>query len=362
MQKVMVNLPAQPERDYAIWVKHGVLDRIDELYDFHAYSKVFVVADQAIRPILNKVMQKLPDGTASIILPVSEDHKNIETVQKIWTAMHDTGCDRKSLVINLGGGVIGDIGGFAASTYMRGMDFLNIPTTLLAQVDASVGGKTGFNFNGIKNLVGIFNQPIGVVIDTGVLSSLPEREFVSGFGEVIKHGLIWDERHFKQATAKPPLEFTPDELVSIITRSCQIKTELVQTDETEGNKRKVLNFGHTVGHAVEVLSLDTEEPLLHGEAVSIGIRAEAIISQRLGLLSVPDLKRVERALAKSGLPVTIPAGAETAAILEKMRSDKKNEAGQVNFTLLESIGRAVYNQQAEAAVITEALEAARKNP
>jgi len=360
MQKVIVKLASSPKKDCSIYIGSGAMEKIGSLYDFSRYSKVFIITDKlAGSLLLKKLATALPVSSASIVLPAGEKQKHIKNIQKIWTAMHGSGCDRKSLVINLGGGVVGDMGGFAASTYMRGVDFINVPTTLLSQVDASVGGKTGFNFDGIKNLIGTFNQPLGVVIDPQTLAALPDREFLSGFAEIIKHGLIWDKSYFKQVTAKHPLKFTQDELVDIITQSCQIKAEIMQGDETESGIRKLLNYGHTVGHAVEALSLETAEPLLHGEAISIGMRAEAIIAQRKGLIPAADRRKIERALAKAGLPITIKS-AKITDILKKMKSDKKNDNGNLNFTLLDGLGRALYDQQVSKTVVSEAVRALTK--
>lgn len=361
MQKVTVRLASKPKQDYLIYIGNGIVGQIKSLYNFSRYSKVFIITDRkAGRLMLDKLTKALPIATASVVLPAGEKYKDIASVQKIWTAMHQAGCDRQTLVINLGGGVIGDIGGFAASTYMRGVDFLNIPTTLLSQVDASVGGKTGFNFSGIKNLVGTFNQPIGVVIDTEALAGLSKREFLSGFAEIIKHGLIWDKAYFEQATAKKPRDFSPDELVSLITQSCHIKAEVIQDDETEKGFRKLLNYGHTIGHALEALSLETPKPLLHGEAVGIGMRAEAIISHRLGLLSKADLERIEQVLVRAGLPTNMP-GAKLTEVLQKMQSDKKNNRGKVNFILLSGLGKAVYGQEVTKPLVAEAIRAVTKN-
>lgn len=357
MQEVIVNIPPGKNRGYKIYVDAGLVDKIGSLYDFGQYSKVLVVTDDTVRPLLlDRLVSALPAGVASVVLPDGEKHKSIESVQKIWTALHDAGCDRKSLVINFGGGVVGDIGGFAATTYMRGLDFLNIPTTLLSQVDSSVGGKTGFNFAGIKNLVGSFNQPVGIIIDPQTLATLPEREFVSGFSEIIKHGLVWDKSYFEKATAKRPLEFTQDELSEIIGGSCRIKLDIIKDDIHEANTRKLVNFGHTIGHAVEALSLETDKPLLHGEAVSVGMVAEATISTQLDLLSAADLERVKRALQDAGLPVAVH-GQQVKDIFEKMQSDKKNNNGRLNFTLIDDIGHALYNKEVSTSVVTEAVKA-----
>lgn len=357
MQEVKVDLPqSKRQRGYRILVGAGLLGKVGTLYDLEHYSRVFVLTDETVGPLLlGDLLATLPEGTASLVLPAGEQHKTVDSMQRIWEALHEAGCDRKSLLINLGGGVIGDMGGFAASTYMRGIDFLNLPTTLLAQADASVGGKTGFNFAGIKNLIGTFNQPVGVIMDTGILSSLPEREFTAGFGEIIKHGAILDRSHFEKATAKPPSEFTEEELAGIIAESCRIKASLVSEDETEGSSRKVLNFGHTVGHAIEALSHDTDQPLLHGEAVSIGMVAEGLIAQAYGLLAQDDLEQLRQALQNAGLPVTA-SGFATEDVLKKMRSDKKNDSGELNFTLIKDIGQAVYDQKVPLKMVTEAID------
>lgn len=357
MKEVKVELSLGERRGYSIHVGPGSIKRLGSLYDLGRYSKVVVITDETVQPLLLEELESsLPEGSAALRLPAGERHKDIDSVQKIWKALHDTGCDRKSLVINLGGGVIGDLGGFAASTYMRGIDFLNVPTTLLSQVDSSIGGKTGMNFAGIKNLIGSFNQPVGVVIDPQTLATLPTRELSSGFAEVIKHGLIWDRDYFEQVTAKKPADFTQDELTDIISGSCAIKLAIIKDDVREGGARKLVNFGHSVGHALEAISHDSDKPLLHGEAISLGMVAEADISVRSGKLATEDLEKVRRALTDAGLPVSL-SGMDVDEVMEKMRSDKKNTGGRPNFTLIDSIGHALYDQEVPANVVTEALEA-----
>lgn len=356
MQKVTVRLGAQPESVYTVFIGAGILEKIADLYDFESYSNLFVVTDETVEPLfLDDLAGALPGDTASIVLPAGEQYKNIETVQMIWMAMQAAGCDRKSLVINLGGGVVCDLGGFAASTYMRGVDFLNVPTTLLAQVDASVGGKTGFNFAGVKNLVGSFNQPMAVIIDPQTLSKLPEREFIAGFGEIVKHGLVTDAAYFDEVAACQPLKLTASELEGVIAKSCRIKQQIVEADVNESAARRLVNFGHTIGHAIEALSLETDSPLLHGEAVSVGMLAEARISEYSGTLKSEDVNKVKEALVKVGLPVTV-SGFSVEDILDRMQSDKKNENGMLNFTLLDGIGRARYNQTADREVVIKAVK------
>jgi 3-dehydroquinate synthase len=342
-------------KHYSIVIGQNIFGNIKEVIDLQKYSKVLCLTDENIAPhFLDKLLDNLPNNKSSIILPPGENTKNIETVQKIWTEMKDNKLDRKSLVINLGGGVIGDMGGFAAATYMRGIDFLQIPTTLLSQIDSSVGGKTGIDFAGIKNLVGTFNQPIAVLIDIQTLQTLPERELISGFAEMIKHGLIVDAGYFERVTSKKPDEFSQEELIDLIARSCEIKKEIVETDETEKGQRKLLNFGHTIGHAIESLSLETDTPLLHGEAVSIGMLAEAKISQLQNLISEEDVQKIQHTLTSAGLPISV-SDLQTQKVLEKMQSDKKNEQGKINFTLLSGIGNATINQNVPDESIAQAI-------
>lgn len=357
MKKLILKLSNNSrQKDYPIFIGSNLIEKIAELHDISRYSRAFIITNENVKPLfLEKVVLALPIDTDFIALPSGEKEKGIENVQKIWTAMHSVECDRKTLIINLGGGVITDMGGFVASTYMRGIDFLNIPTTLLAQVDASIGGKTGIDFSGIKNLIGTFDQPKAIIIDIQTLKTLPKRQLISGFAEIIKHGLIKDKKYFEKVTREHPLEFGQEELIDIIKRSCEIKAEIVESDETESGPRRLLNFGHTIGHAIEALSLETKAPFDHGEAISIGMWAEAKISHLMNLLSTLDLKRIQEALINAELPI-LSTNINIGKILEKIKSDKKNERGKVNFTLLEGIGEAVYNQNVSETVITQALK------
>lgn len=355
MKKIEVSISNNNHIQYPIFIGVGLLEKINALVDTAKYSKTVIVTDKNIQlSLVQNLQSAIPIANSVVILDSGEQQKDLRNVQKVWKALKDSGCDRKSLVINLGGGVIGDIGGFAAATFKRGIDFLQIPTTLLAQVDASVGGKTGINFLGIKNLIGTFQQPIGVICDVDTLSTLPHREFVSGFAEVIKHGLIADKNYFKLVTAKKPQDFSQKELIKIIEKSCQIKVGIVTQDEKENGLRKLLNFGHTIGHAIESLSQKTDNPLLHGEAVSIGMVAEGKISNLLGLLSGEEYKQLEQAIKKAGLPIKV-SGLEVNQILEKIISDKKNEKGQINWTLLQGIGRAIFNQKVDDSIVVSVL-------
>lgn len=353
MQQIDIDTDDQKSR---IFIDSGSIERAGILVETRSYGSVFVIVDKTVESlILDKLMKTLPSNTQHFAVPSGEKAKHIGTVQDIWKAMHEAGCDRKSLVINLGGGVLCDIGGFAASTYMRGVDFVHVPTTLLAQVDASIGGKTSVNFDGVKNLVGTFSQPVAVVIDPAVLTTLPPREFVAGFGEIIKHGLITGRDYLAQATKKLPLDFTAEELESIIEHSCRIKADIVGDDSKESGMRKAVNFGHTVGHAVEALSLEAKHPLLHGEAVAIGMVVEVELSHRSGMLSEADVQLVRQSVTKAGLPAVVPK-LSTDRIMKIMRSDKKNQAGSIRFTLLESIGKAVYDQEVNPEIVRQVIE------
>lgn len=351
---------SEPLQKSSVIIAAGSFGKIADLFDFKAYTKLFVVTDEIVAPLwLDALPGALTQKAEHLVLPAGEQAKHIGSVQKIWTALREAGCDRKSLVINLGGGVICDMGGFAASTYMRGIDFINIPTTLLAQVDASVGGKTGIDYDGVKNLIGTFNQPKAVVIDPEVLKTLPKREFVAGFGEIIKHGIITGRLYLQKVTAKQPLDYSSNELADIVAESCHIKADVVSQDTEESGLRQILNFGHTVGHAVESLSLETDKPLLHGEAVAIGMVVEADISRRLGLLAGETSNHLRKLIHEAGLPTGIPPFTDDQ-LLDRMMADKKNKAGSVRFTLLQDIGKPVYGQSADKATLLAAIKEHRQ--
>lgn len=332
---------------YQVYIGSGIIKNISGIIDIKKYSKVVVITDDNVPESYLKEFKK-------IIVPSGEQNKNIETVKTIWAEMLKLGCDRKTLVINLGGGGIGDMGGFAASCYMRGVKFLQVSTTLLSAVDASVGGKLGVDFGSVKNLIGLFSQPIGVIVDVDTFESLPDREFISGFGEIIKHGIIADSEYFKTVTSKKPHEFSKVELIEIIKKSCEIKAKIISEDEKEAGNRKLLNFGHTIGHAIEGYSLETSAPLLHGEAVSIGMVAEAEISKELGLVDESDVEKIKEVLVKAGLPISykIENFEKFSRLLSK---DKKAESGKINWTLIKGFGEAAINQEVSEDLIKRSL-------
>jgi len=238
---------------------------------------------------------------------------------------------------------------------MRGVAFAAIPTTLLAQVDASIGGKTGINLAGIKNVVGVIRQPTAVIIDTETLKTLPQRELRSGFAEIVKHGLIADRSYFERVTSRPFSNWSEDELVDILFRSCEIKRITVESDERESGARKSLNFGHTLGHAIEALALRHGTPITHGEAVSIGMHAAAFISRVVGSCSASDLEAVTRGLTTVGLPTRLSTPQNQEELLELMALDKKNVRGESRWTLLTCLGSCVWDRPVPADIVRQAI-------
>lgn len=267
--------------------------------------------------------------------------------------MLDFSADRKAIVLNLGGGVIGDMGGFCGSTFKRGMDFVQIPTTLLSQVDASVGGKLGIDFQGVKNAIGVFNDPKAVFIDPFFLQTLSLRERKSGFAEIIKHALIADAPQFDELLKINDLEQA--DWQKIIPQSLKIKQNIVQQDPFEKNVRKALNFGHTIGHAVESFFLETNEPLLHGEAIAIGMICEAFLSNKKNKLSEKDLQIITDFMLKIYGKINIPSDA-FAFLIKIMQQDKKNESDAINFTFLKDLGQFEINHSASEKEILESID------
>lgn len=274
------------------------------------------------------------------VLPDGEQYKTLETVERVFDALVGARLNRDSIILALGGGVVGDIAGFAAACYQRGVGYVQIPTTLLAQVDSSVGGKTGVNHPGGKNLIGAFYQPLAVVADTDTLATLPDRELRAGLAEVIKYGCIWDPLLFDwlELNIDNLTRRSPKALAYAIGRSCEIKAEVVAKDERESNVRAVLNFGHTFGHAIE--SATGYATYLHGEAVGLGMLMATDLSHRLGWIDATEQARIRDLLMRAGLPVEAPRIGVSRA-LELMQMDKKVLSGTVRLVLLEKLGRAV---------------------
>lgn len=318
-------------------------------------SKIIVVADEnTAEHCLGLLEQELAGRRLDLVsMPAGETHKNLATCLSVWEQMKQIGADRHSLCINLGGGVVGDLGGFCAATYMRGMDFVQVPTSLLAMVDASVGGKLGIDHSGLKNYVGLVQQPALVVVDPRYLKTLPERELRSGYAEVLKHGLVADKAYWEACASGMPA--AKDESWSeIIFKSIEIKAEVVRQDPYEGGLRKVLNFGHTVGHALETYFLGSEQELLHGEAVALGMQCEAQLSADMGLLDEAELDEIQRVLKKV-YGTDQRKGPDMDAIWSLMLKDKKNHSGVVRAALLNGIGICAYDISVERAAVERAL-------
>ena len=305
------------------------------------YSKIFILVDENTHECcLPSFMARIKgDHTYEIIeIQEGEIHKNIDTCTQVWEAMSERDADRKSVLINLGGGVVTDLGGFVASTFKRGIDFINVPTTLLAMVDASVGGKTGVDLGMLKNQIGVINQPQMVLVVTDFLKTLEERQLHSGFAEMLKHGLISSKAYW--TSLKQLTSF--DGLDHLIHTSVGIKNDVVLQDPTEQNLRKTLNYGHTLGHAIESYFLqDRERPsLLHGEAIAVGMVLEAYLSHELTGLSKNELEDIKTTFLSRYTKVDF-LDKDIEAILSLLKFDKKNAYGNINFVLLKSIGETV---------------------
>jgi len=341
MQTVRIALG---ERAYDVHVGANLLARPALITGVLPQPRVAVVSNETVAPLyLDRVCAGLRAAkidVVPVVLPDGEAYKNWETLQRVFDALLANRCDRQTALVALGGGVVGDITGFAAATYQRGVPFIQIPTTLLAQVDSSVGGKTGINHPLGKNMIGAFHQPLVVIADTGTLGTLPDRELRAGIAEVIKHGAIRDAAFFAwlEANMSALLAREPAALAHAIARSVEIKAEVVAVDERETGPRALLNFGHTFGHAIET-GVGYGE-WLHGEAIAAGMVMAADLSCRLGQLSATDRDRLRALVNRAGLPVALPPGLGPERLRDLMGVDKKVKAGRMRLILLESLGAA----------------------
>ncbi len=336
--------PDSRDRGYPIHIGTGLLSNADLVTSLIGERPVMVVTNDMVAPLYLDTLHKAlgrDRRVTELLLPDGEQHKTLDTLATIMTAALRGHHERRSVFVALGGGVIGDMTGFAAACYQRGVDFLQVPTTLLAQVDSSVGGKTGVNHSLGKNMIGAFHQPLGVIIDINTLQSLPEREFAAGMAEVIKYGLINDAPFFQWIidAAGALADRDPDALTYAIERSCAIKADVVATDEREGGLRAILNFGHTFGHAIE--HVQGYGNWLHGEAVACGMLMAARISHAKGNLDAAMVDALERLLKCFRLPVEAPADMDADSFLRAMSLDKKVNRGQIRYVLLSNLGRAV---------------------
>ena len=320
-----------------------------------AYSIVFILVDENTHELcLPQFMAEINGEYQFEIIEIEsgEINKNIETCIGVWEALSELGADRKSILINLGGGVLTDLGGFVASTFKRGIDFINVPTTLLSMVDASVGGKTGVDLGSLKNQIGVINQPIMVLVIPNFLDTLDNRQIKSGFAEMLKHGLIQDELYWNALKKAESLEDMKNHILS----SIQIKNKVVLQDPTEQNIRKILNFGHTLGHAIEsyFLENDSKEMLLHGEAIAIGMILEGYLSNKLTNLPFATLEDIKTTFLSKYEKVEF-LEEDFENILKLMKYDKKNSHGKVNFVLLKEIGNPVFDIEIPVELFAEAF-------
>lgn len=346
------------ERSYPIYIGCGLIGD-KAIYQRHIPGRqVMVVSNETVAPLyLDRLLDGLADfEVGTVILPDGEQFKTLEVWQTIFDALLTKRFNRQCTVVALGGGVVGDMAGFAAACYQRGVHFVQVPTTLLAQVDSSVGGKTGVNHPLGKNMVGAFYQPKCVIADTGTLDTLDDRQLSAGIAEIIKYGLIDDPEFFvwMEGNISRLLNREPETLCYAIERSCHDKAEVVAADELEAGRRALLNLGHTFGHAIET-GVGYGE-WLHGEAVAAGMCMAADLSLRLGWLAEEDLSRIIDLIQKAGLPVSPPAAMDSEHFLELMAVDKKVVTGRIRLILLGGIGKALITEDFDGLALTGTLE------
>ena len=348
------------DRSYPIYVGDQLIDNPTILLNHIQTHTVVVVTNTTVAPLyLDTVTQSLGDNThiIPIILPDGEQYKNTETLNTIYEVLLKNKCDREVMLIALGGGVIGDITGFAAASFMRGVKFIQIPTTLLSQVDSSVGGKTGINHALGKNMIGAFYQPQCVIADVGLLKTLPDRELSAGLAEVIKYGLIRDAAFFVwlEKTMPSLINKDPSTLIEAVIRSCENKADVVAQDEFESSKgiRATLNLGHTFGHAIEhAMGYGN---WLHGEAVAAGMVMAAFLSQELGWLKPDDFDRTKQLIANANLPIS-PPDIPVDQFMGLMQSDKKSQRGRIHLILQKTIGDAILTSDYPEAALRKTLQ------
>jgi 3-dehydroquinate synthase len=326
-------------------------ENFSHIIDWASYSKVGLLADSYTSALCYPLIQKYLPAHSLIIVPPGEDHKNLETCKLIWEKLTEQNFDRHSLLLILGGGVLGDMGGFCAATYKRGIDFVLIPTTLLAQVDSSIGGKLGIDFNHFKNHIGVFEEPVTTLVSPIFLNTLPERELRSGFAEVIKHCLIADRPMWEIIKQK---SLQQQDWKMLTAHSIAIKQEITQQDPHENGLRKILNVGHTIGHALETHYLSVGKRIFHGEAIAIGMIAEAYVATKKGIVTEGDLKSISEYLINTFGKVETPF--DQREVIALMAHDKKNRENKILMALLSGIGNALWDQEITEIEVIESLK------
>ena len=340
---------------YAVHFNEKAFDALNKELKAASYSKVFILVDENTHEHCLPIFMSQINGDYPfeiIEIESGEVHKTIETCTGVWKALSELGADRKSTLINLGGGVLTDLGGFVASTFKRGITFINVPTTLLSMVDASVGGKTGVDLGSLKNQVGVINQPKVVLIIPDFLETLDERQVQSGFAEMLKHGLIKDRKYWDELKTVSTLS----QMKNHILKSVKIKNEVVLIDPTKQGLRKILNYGHTLGHAIESYFLESQEKatLLHGEAIAIGMITEGYLSHKLKGLPLTDLEEIKHVFLEHYDKIVFSKD-DIAQILDLLKYDKKNSHGSVNFVLLNTVGETAIDVEIPSELFPEAF-------
>jgi 3-dehydroquinate synthase len=344
-------------RQCPIVVGDGLLKRLEKFFDFSGYSGIVIITDTTVKGLYGDGLLQALEAAGKkphlLALPVGERAKSLGTAERGYRFLLEHGIDRKGLICALGGGVVGDVAGYIAASYLRGIDYIQLPTTLLAQVDSSIGGKVGINFSGKKNMVGSFYQPRAIISDVSLLKTLPPAEMRNGLAEVVKYALAMDKGLFRILDKKEKGEFNAAELVDIVRRCGTLKASIVEADETErSGQRAILNFGHTVGHALEAVT--KFKNFSHGQAVAVGMVAAARISQEKGHLGADSVASIERLLSRLGLPTSCP-GVKPDDLISAIRFDKKTTLGKTGWVLLEGIGKGVVNQPVEEGIIRKVL-------
>ncbi len=340
-------------KDYSIYIGPEVFDLLLEQLIERSYSQVFVLVDENTEKHCLPILTKTLFDVKVIKIASGEEHKTVNNLQIIWDELIKNQADKQTALINLGGGVIGDIGGFAAATFKRGIDFINVPTTLLAMVDSSIGGKLGVDYLGIKNAVGIIKNPSSVFVSADFLATLPKRELLNGFAEIIKHGLVAMEEYWEKVIRIKNID--AESMSQLIHGSIKVKTQIVKKDPLEDGLRKVLNFGHTIGHAIESYSLiHDKNPLKHGEAIAIGMICEAFLSKEHNGLSGRELRLISEVILQH-FPKYSLRNILSPELIKFMRQDKKNSNQNINFSLLKRIGKAGFDYTCTDAQIALAL-------
>lgn len=363
MNRIKINLDKRSVRSHEIYIGKDILDRIGLVIAKKNWAdRLFVITDSNVAKLhaesFRAALRESGLNTELLVIPAGEQSKNIETALRLSGELMEMGADRQSGIIALGGGVVGDIAGFVASIFMRGIPFIQAPTTLIAQVDSSIGGKTGIDLPSGKNLLGTFCQPKAIFINVGFLKTLPEEELDNGLAEIIKYGIIDDPFILDEIEKQPDAVKTGNQSVleRIVAKCCGIKKAIVEIDETEKGIRRILNFGHTIGHAIEA---ESGYSISHGRAVVLGILGAVKVSERMGYLQEKDKARIENLAATLNLPRVIPENIGTDAILARLKSDKKKQGDSVRFVLLKKIGMPFMNGSVPDNVLRDVIRELR---